>query len=84
MMAALLLLAPLLLLGTAAGQQQAEVTACAGLGNATEGNFSVEATPGMYQANTTYLGKEPCLQIPVLAPCCSHMCSQSLSCFNYF
>ncbi|KAF4796673.1 chromosome 24 C11orf34 [Turdus rufiventris] len=54
-MAALLLLAPLLLLGTAAGQQQAEVTACAGLGNATEGNFSVEATPETYQANTTYL-----------------------------
>lgn len=56
-MAALLLWAPLLLLGTVAGQEQPEVDGCLWLWNVTEGNFSVEATPDTYQANTTYLGK---------------------------
>lgn len=56
-MAALLLWAPLLLLGTVAGQAQTEVDGCLWLWNVTEGNFSVEATPDTYQANTTYLGK---------------------------
>ncbi|KAM7030366.1 uncharacterized protein M8220_013270 [Acridotheres tristis] len=51
-MAAFLLLAPLLLLGTVAGQETAR---CPWFWNATEGNFSVETSPETYQANTTYL-----------------------------
>lgn len=54
-MAALLLLAPLLLLGTAPGQADTETLGCSWLQNTTEGNFSVETTPGTYQPNTTYL-----------------------------
>ncbi|XP_039577925.1 placenta-expressed transcript 1 protein-like [Passer montanus] len=54
-MAAFLLLAPLLLLGTAAGQADTEMEGCLWLWNTTEGNFSVETTPETYQANTTYL-----------------------------
>lgn len=54
-MAALLFLAPLLLLGTVAGQAQTEIEGCLQLGNATEGNFSVETTPQTYSANKTYL-----------------------------
>ncbi|CAN8199072.1 unnamed protein product [Coccothraustes coccothraustes] len=54
-MAAFLLLAPLLLLGTVAGQAETELEGCPWPWNVTEGNFSVETTPGTYQANTTYL-----------------------------
>lgn len=56
-MAAFLLLAPLLLLGTVAGQAETELEECLWPWNVTAGNFSVETTPGTYQANTTYLGK---------------------------
>ncbi|XP_030146824.4 uncharacterized protein [Taeniopygia guttata] len=55
MAAFLLLLAPLLLLGTAAGQADMEIEECLWLWNVTEGNFSVVITPETYQANTTYL-----------------------------
>lgn len=54
-MAAFLLLAPLLLLGTAPGQADTDTEGCLWLWNTTEGNFSVETTPGTYQPNTTYL-----------------------------
>ncbi|RLV86604.1 hypothetical protein DV515_00015869, partial [Chloebia gouldiae] len=54
-MAAFLLLAPLLLLGTAAGQADTEMEECLWLRNVTEGNFSVLITPETYQANKTYL-----------------------------
>lgn len=63
MAAFLLLLAPLLLLGTAAGQADMEIEECLWLWNVTEGNFSVVVTPETYQANTTYLGK-PALPAP--------------------
>lgn len=62
-MAAFLLLAPLLLLGTVAGQAQAEIQECLWLWNVTEGNFSVETTNETYKANTTYVGKQPCLDL---------------------
>ncbi|KAM4885740.1 uncharacterized protein FYW23_012084 [Sylvia borin] len=54
-MAFLVLLAPLLLLGTAAGQAEPGMDACLFLGNATEGNFSVGTEPDLYRANTTYV-----------------------------
>lgn len=58
MMAVLFLLSPLLLLlGTVAGQVVLEEDVCLSVGNATEGNFTVETDPGTYQPNTTYLGK---------------------------
>lgn len=53
-MAAFLLLAPLLLLGTGAGQARAEAEECSWLRNVTEGNFSVKAAPATYKANTTF------------------------------
>lgn len=58
MMAVLFLLSPLLLLlGTVAGQVVLEEDVCLSVGNATEGNFTVETDPGTYQPNTTYVGK---------------------------
>ncbi|KAM3658630.1 uncharacterized protein VK521_013239 [Ammospiza maritima maritima] len=54
-MAAFLLLAPLLLLGTVSGQADTDTDGCLWLWNATEGNFSVKTTPETYQPDTTYL-----------------------------
>ncbi|KAJ7401257.1 chromosome 24 C11orf34 [Pitangus sulphuratus] len=54
-MAPALLLAQLLFLGALLVPAQAQAEKCPQLGNATEGNFSVTVTPGVYQANTTYL-----------------------------
>lgn len=62
-MAALLFLAPLLLLGTVGGQAQAQTAACLRLGSAAEGNFSVDTAPQTYSANTTYVGKPDCTNI---------------------
>lgn len=79
MMAVLFLLSPLLLLlGTVAGQVVLEEDVCLSVGNATEGNFTVETDPGTYQPNTTYLGKaaldptEPPRLCPSLLCCCSN------------